>query len=151
MEISSLLTSAKIAYDLAKGIAFLKTAIERDEAVSKILEVLISVETEALLMQDKHSLLKAEKDHLEKENLRLKDWTAEKKRYCRKQVGPGIFAYIEKGFVGSTKDAHKYCCNCFDKAVQSTLQHSSHEPRRMVGLVCPNGCPKLVFTHYLTS
>ena len=70
------MTSAKIAYDLATGIASLKTAVERDQAVSKILEVLRAVQTDALLMQEKHSLLTTEKDHLEKENMRLKDWTA---------------------------------------------------------------------------
>lgn len=150
MEVSSLLTSAKIAYDLAKGIASFKTTVERDKAVSKLLEMLRTVQTDALLMNEKYSLLTAEKDKLEKENLRLKDWTTEKERYCRKQIASGIFAYVEKSTVGSTEGAHKYCCNCFDKTIQSTLQQS-REPQRMIGLVCPNGCPKLVFTHYLNS
>ena len=148
MEVSSLLASAKIAYDLAKGIASLKTALERDQTVSKLLEVLISVQTDALLVQKEHSLLTAKKDELEKECLRLKDWTAEKERYHRKQIAPGIFAYVETGSGGSMKSTHKYCCNCFDKTVQSTLQRS-YEPKRMIGMVCPNGCPKLVFIHYL--
>ena len=150
MEVASLLTSIKTAYDLAKGIASLKTAVERDKAISKTLEVLISVETDAFLMQKEHSLLTAKKDELEKDCLRLKDWTAEKERYSRKQIAPGVFAYVETASVNSTKSTHKYCCNCFDKTVQSTLQHS-YEPQRMIGLVCPNGCPKLVFTHYLDS
>lgn len=119
-------------------------------AVSEVNAKLMQANTVALASQEKQSALAAKVDELEKECLRLKDWTADKERYRRKQVAPGVFAYVETGSVDSTESTHKYCCNCFDKTLQSTLQQSQ-EPQRMIGLVCPNGCPKLVFTHYLNS
>ena len=47
-EIGSLLTSSKVAYDIAKGISALKSDVDRNESISKILEVLLTVQTNAL-------------------------------------------------------------------------------------------------------
>ncbi len=95
--------------------------------------------------QNEHSSLTTKIQELEKECMRLKDWSTEKANYERREIGNGVFAYIEKNYVGMAEKAHKLCCNCFDnKNIRSTLQQSI-EPQRNVSLVCPNGCPKIVF------
>ena len=100
--------------------------------------------------QATHALLSTKIHELEKEIMRLKDWSAEKEKYGRTQISKGVFAYIERDYVGSLEEAHKMCCNCFDKTIKSTLQQ-----KRKVGqgwqhiLVCPNGCPSLEFVHYI--
>jgi hypothetical protein len=48
MEIASLVTSAKAAYDIAKGVSSLKAEVERNESIAKLLEILISVQTDAV-------------------------------------------------------------------------------------------------------
>lgn len=95
-----------------------------------------------------NSRLQSDKAQLEQECVRLKDWTADKANYTLRQIASGVFAQVKNGAVGDLQGAHKLCCNCFDKSIKSTLQQS-REDERMIGLVCPNGCPKMVFTHYI--
>ncbi len=99
-------------------------------------------------IQERDSSLSSEIEEIKKENMRLKKWSIDKKEYERKTIASGKWAYVRKDAVGGFDNIHKYCCNCFDKTIPSTLQESS-EPQRMIGLICPNGCPKIEFTHYL--
>ncbi len=63
-------------------------------------------------------------DKLEKETVRLKDWSAEKNQYEIRQISTGVFAYLAKKHMGEAKNAHKLYCNCFDKTIKATLQQS---------------------------
>lgn len=95
--------------------------------------------------------LAADKAELEKECVRLKDWSAEKANYTMRKIGPGVFAQVENKPVNDLQDAHKLCCNCFDKTIKATLQQTVEHKSpggRMIGLTCPNKCPQLVFSHY---
>ncbi len=67
--------------------------------------------------------------------------------YARKKIAAGNFAVIPENVDQATDATHKLCASCFEKGKPSTLSQT-REPARMIGLVCPNGCPKLVFTHY---
>jgi hypothetical protein len=69
------------------------------------------------------------------------------KNYSLKKIAEGIFAYIPSEVEQATDATHKLCVSCFEQGKPSTLSQT-REPKRMIGLVCPNGCPKLVFTHY---
>lgn len=84
---------------------------------------------------------------LEKECARLKDWSAEKEKYTRRQIALGVFAEIDKNYNGLLRESHKLCCNCFEKNIPSTLQRNQHKHGYF--LVCPNGCPPLEFREYM--
>jgi hypothetical protein len=116
-------------------------------------KALIQNQTLIASEQIKNASLVSRNQELEQEIVRLKNWSAEKDLYERRQIAPGVFAQVEKNFVGEAESAHKLCCNCFDKATPSTLQQNLViDPKaggRMTKLVCPNGCPPIVFRHYL--
>lgn len=100
--------------------------------------------------QQDHSLLTTKINELEKECMRLKDWSAEKENYKREQIATGVFAYIEKNYMGKLENAHKLCCNCFDKTIKSTLQEDATPRAHWIRhLICPNGCPNLIITNYI--
>ena len=67
--------------------------------------------------------------------------------YVRRKVAKGIFAYIPRDNHEVQDSTHKLCISCYEQGKPSTLNQSK-EPLRMIGLICPNGCPKLVFSHY---
>lgn len=136
------------ATTIAKSLLGLHDAALISGKVIELTSSIISAQQQVLAAQSETALLSSRIKDLETECARLKDWTDQRNRYTRRQVGDGVFAYVEDLFEGNFEAAHKPCCNCFDKAVQSTLQQS-RDPERMRGLVCPNGCPKVVFTHYL--
>jgi len=67
--------------------------------------------------------------------------------YVRKQIARGVFAYAPSGVETVEDGTHKLCATCYESGIVSTL-NQIREPNRMIGLVCSNNCPKLVFTHY---
>jgi hypothetical protein len=134
------------------AIANASDAAQRNAQLIEFQKVVIQLQSSAASIQVQNSSLLRDKDALEKEIVRLKDWSAEREKYELKEVATGVFARVEKGYVGSMQSAHKLCCNCFEKAIPSTLQSNQiSDPRlgHQVKLACPNGCPPVVFRHYL--
>jgi hypothetical protein len=125
MEISSLLTSAKIAFDLTKGITALKSEVDRNQAVSKILEVLIAVQTDALSMQEKQSSLTSRITELESQLQQLKNWESELQRYQLKRFAFGGYAYSLKLGMENGEPHHYLCAPCINQRKKSILQPSA--------------------------
>ena len=146
LAISSITTAKNIATTILELRDFDKIAtatMELKGCLIQTYDFIISEKDRSLTLQTRIS-------ELEKECNRLKDWSTEKEKYSRMEIATGVFAYIENNFVGNTENAHKYCCNCFDKTIKSTLQQgdiikSSFGLRK---LVCPNGCPPLELRKY---
>lgn len=115
MDPSSLYVSAKAAYEIAKGISSLKTEVERNQAVSKVLEVLLSVQNDALSMQEKQSLLLTEKDNLVKKISEFEKWSEIESQYEFKELAPGVPVYAYKKTDKATQPIHLLCANCFSK------------------------------------
>ena len=122
MEISSLLTSAKIAYDIAKGITALKTEVDRNQAVAKVLEVLIAVQTDALSMQEKQSSLTSRITELESQLQQIKNWESELQRYQLTRFAFGGYAYSLKPGMERGEPPHYLCASCMNRGKKSILQ-----------------------------
>lgn len=127
-------------------------SLSQDKAVNQVASELhahiLSLQKEVGLTYAKELDLLQIKDHLEKECVRLKDWAAEKQQYSRTEIATGIFAYVQKDFMGKLENAHKYCCNCLDNQKKSTLQQFNIPVGRLIGLSCGGGCPNLEFRQY---
>lgn len=129
MEPSTIFTSVKVAYDMAKGLYLINSAKERNEAVAKIIEILRAVQDDALAMQEKHSLLLREKDELIKKISEFEKWQETEGQYELKELAPGVPVYAYKKTDKTTEPMHLLCANCFSKKqkghyVQSEIRHS---------------------------
>jgi len=143
------LSSLSVAISIGKSLISIHDTTRAQEQFMKFNEAIIDAQNKIISARNEHSLMASKIQELEKECVRLKDWSAEKKNYVLKQIAPGVFAYIEKGTVTSFSDAHKLCCNCFGKTIKSTLQQGEVKTHaRMISLTCPNGCPQLQFRYY---
>ncbi len=147
------LTSLKAATDIISSLLKLREFNNHAGEIAQLLNHIIQANTTIISVQQDHSSLTAKVQELEKECVRLKDWSAEKDQYERRNIGPGVFAYILKGYKDEFEKAHKFCCNCFDKTIKSTLQQSEDNKGRgrFNILTCPNGCPKIEFHYYLEN
>ncbi len=125
---ASLFASAKTAYDIAKGISTLNTDVERNQAVSKILEVLLSVQNDALLMKERHSLFLSEIDDLKKKIAEFEKWSEIESQYQLKEIASGVFVYAYKNTNKANEPYHWLCAKCFntDKK-KSIFQRFSHD------------------------
>jgi len=141
------LSSLSVALKIGKSLININNITERQDALIKFSDAIIDANSKIIASQSVQSALAAKIDELEKECMRLKNWEAERKKYVRKEVGPGAFVYIANDYVGNFQSAHKYCCDCFDNHKKSTLQQS--KPSINIRLSCHNKCPDLVFHHYI--
>lgn len=124
-ELTSLITSAKVAYDIAKGIGSLQIEVERNKSISELLNILISVQSDALSMQEKHSSLIQEKDGFQKKLLDFENWDNDQINYIRKEVTPHCFVYIEKKANQSGENPPWYCPNCWNDRKKSILNYDA--------------------------
>jgi len=118
-EITSLISSSKAAYDIAKGINAIKSEVDRNEAVSKILEVLIAVQTNALSVNAIAQELQREKYDLENKVRQYENWAETERQYELKEVVPETFVYAYKD---NTKPNHWLCPKCFQEKKTYILQ-----------------------------
>ena len=121
-EITALITSTKTALDIVRGIRSLNTEVQRNESISKILEALIAIQSEALAVQEKHQKALEEKYELA---TRLKDfekWSEIEELYELKDLGGNVFVYAYKKIDTSTEPMHYLCANCFKDKKKAILQ-----------------------------
>lgn len=116
-EASMGLTALQTAFNLAKGMKGLDTAVAVNSAVIELQENIISA-------QHAQTALIKRVDELEKEVAGLKAWDGEKERYELKQLYRGPFAYILKEGKEGGEDAHALCTNCYQRGFKSFLQMS---------------------------
>lgn len=107
------------------------------------------IQTYDYIISEKERMLSLQEriSELERECERLKDWSAEKEQYERKAIAQGVFAYMSKDFHGLPQNGYKLCCSCFDKNVKSPLQQNTR--MKKMSLLCPNGCPEIMFEYYI--
>ena len=125
-EISSLISSSKAAFEIAKGISSLNSEVERNQSISKVLEVLITVQMHALSVNAVAQKLQEEKSDLTKKMMELEEWTQTKSNYELKELAPGFPAYARKE-ADNTKDPALWICPyCYDQKKESFLQGKKH-------------------------
>ncbi len=123
-EISSLIASSKAAYDIAKGISSLKSEIDRNESISKILEVLLSVQTQTLSVNAIAQKLQEEKYELTKKLMEFEKWAKTETQYRLEEVAPSVFVYAYKKTDLSDPE-HWLCTNCFKDRIKSIIRLAS--------------------------
>ncbi len=143
------LSSLSAARILAKSFLTLRDINQVNSKVVELQDIIMAAQEKVFAAQEDKSLLAAKVQELEEECTRLKDWSAEKEKYSCKEIAPGVFAYIRNDFNGKFENAHKLCCNCFDRSIKSTLQQSIiRTHRNMIKLDCSNGCHEIILPDY---
>lgn len=145
------LASLGTALNIGKNLIGISDSAKLQEAVIQFNSAIIDAQSKIMSSQNEQSALTAKINELEQECVRLKNWETEQQEYSRKEIAPGNFAYVANNIMDNFENTHKYCCNCFEKYIKSTLQQGiKHDHRRLITLVCPNGCPELVFIYYIS-
>lgn len=118
----SLLTGAtKNIYDLAKAFDTVKKSAD----IKMLQNQFATMQGETLdsIIQAKITInsLVDENQELKNEKIKLINELRTHSEYERKEIAAGFFAYVEKVPALPYESAHKFCCNCYDKEVKSTL------------------------------
>ena len=145
------IASLNAAANIVNGLLKLRDFAKQQDAVIEFGRLITDAQSKLMLSQNEQFALAAKVSELEQECMRLKDFEAERKKYTRKEIANGVFAYVVNDFVGKLENAHKYCCNCFDNHKKSTLQQFHVSVGRQFGLSCHNKCPDLIFWYYIDA
>lgn len=135
-EISSLIASSKAAYEIAKGISSLKSEIDRNESISKILEELLSVQTQTLSVNAIAQKLQEEKYELTKKLMEFEKWAKTETQYRLKEVAPSVFVYAYKKTDLSDPE-HWLCTNCYKDRIKSII-HFASKGSGIKKYICPH-------------
>ncbi len=145
-EISALVSSSKAAYDIAKGINSLKSEVDRNESISKILEVLLAVQTQALSVNAVAQQLQEEKYELTKKVMEFEKWTETETQYELKEIAPGVLVYAYKITNNNKEPMHWLCPNCFDTKRQKSIFQRVSQDGRGTFYAC-HGCGNQICDH----
>ena len=142
------LTSLNTAMGLGKTLIDVRDFAKGQDTLIEFNKAIINAQGQIMAAQQEQMALTQKVAELEQECMSLKNWEAEREKYTRTEIATGVFAYIEKDYVGKLENAHKLCCNCFDNQKKSTLQQFHIREGRFVGLSCHHNCPDLKFRYY---
>lgn len=135
---------AKAAVDIAAS----NDSAQRNALLIEFQKALIQTQGITASEQIKNASLVSRNHELEQEIVRLKDWSAEREKYELKEVAPGFFARIERGYMGKLQSAQKFCATCFEQSIKSPLQQEAVPEGRRLSLNCFRCKSKIVFHHY---
>jgi len=126
-EIGSLIASSKIAYDIAKSISALKSDVDRDKSITKILEVLLAVQTNALSVNSIAQELQEDKSALTQKLMEFEKWDETEAQYELKEIAIGVFVYSLKIVKSLSEPKHWLCAKCYNEKKKSLLQRTKHD------------------------
>lgn len=135
-EVSTVITGIKGTIDIVKG---LKSSYDDHaivQAQTQIREQLLTILSDAIALQEKHSALINEKDELKKKLMEYEQWENTVSEYELKEVVPGKFVYTYKKSQQSTTPMHWLCPNCWNDRKKSILQ-VIHRTEREASHKCP--------------
>jgi hypothetical protein len=134
------------ALGLATKLLSLKSASERQACLIELQQILVAANSAALSLQNQNAALLHDKQELEKEVVRLKDWSEDRENYELREIGPGAFAFVSKTSVQPMTKAEKLCATCFRKGEYAILQLEQKYPTVIMN--CGGPCKPFKF-HYL--
>lgn len=120
-EISAALTSIKAAHTIIKGIQSLKSEVEIKEQASRLLSVILDLQSDIFNLQSKYDELIKHRNQLELKIKSYDDWESIKKDYSLLEIEHGYFVYSQNDNYKGKEPKHWLCTNCFEKKIKSIL------------------------------
>jgi DNA repair exonuclease SbcCD ATPase subunit len=138
-EITSALSSLKVASDIIKGFNSLKVEATVKEKSTELLNIIISLQHSIFSLQSEYEKLSKLKSALEDELQKLKEWDSIKNKFILKEVAPDTIAYVHKDSSEAASDKHWLCANCFDnEKIESIYQIKIRGNRLVIFIIARN-------------
>lgn len=131
-EVSSGLVWFKVAFNTASALKTIHENVKRNEAISEILDALVTAQAEQLKLMEENSGLKRQLAEREA-------WESESQRYQLSEVAAGVLARTPKEFGPGKEPFHMLCANCFEKRQKAFLQATQEIRHRRRVYKC-HGC-----------
>lgn len=121
-EISSAISSAKIALDIAKAANGLANYNDLVTAVSEVNTKLMEASVITLASLEKQSTLANRVTELENQLRDIENWEGTLKKYELHKFAIGSLAYVQNSSVQTSEPTHYICATCVNNRQKSILQ-----------------------------
>lgn len=149
IEAGAAINGIKVAMDMAKGIAALKTTTEINHAIIDIQQTLLEAQTAALSDKEKIADLSHQIAELQKILSARQNWENEKNRYRLSKTPYGSYCYELIAEKANGEPPHMLCEKCFHDGQKSILHHSKKSMGSQEMITC-NRC-NAVLTHSFSA
>lgn len=123
--IQGTVTGLKAAFDIAKGMADLKTMSEVQGKVIELQQVIMSAQSSAIAANAEQYAAAEELRRLKEELDRSKKWEVEKARYTLFQTDrAGLVMALKKSEASDGEPAHFLCGHCYDNGKKAMLNNT---------------------------
>ncbi len=130
--ITALATAGSALANLIKDLKMTESNPTLDQMTEQVIglqSLIMSVQSEAFVLQGQNADLAKQVTDLETQLTEMKDWTAEKDKYEMKAIGGTGFVYALKPDTNSTEPPHWLCCACYEANRKSLVVFEGNEPR----------------------
>jgi len=141
-EATFILTSIKTTIDIVKELNSSHDSHTITQVQAELLEKLLTIQTGALALQEKHSALIHDKEELIKKIEEFEQWRNTESEYELKELKTGIFVYSYKNSQQSVVPMHWLCPQCWNDRKKSILQSGFHDESVY-------NCPRCKFVFHL--
>jgi hypothetical protein len=115
---SAALQCVQNVYQLLTAAQSLKTSTEVRLAISNMLDEVNAAKRAISDAIDAETALKGRIRQLEEQNRQLEERDRQLESYERKRFFPGSIAYVKKGALAGSADAHPVCATCYESRKQ---------------------------------
>ena len=148
-QITSAVSSLKVAGDIAVGLINLKTMAEVQSKAIELNQKIIAAQHDIFAANAAQTALIERVRELEKQIAEMKAWEGQKQRYKLAIPSSGATVYALRKSMSNGEPPHYLCTNCFQAGKPSILQNLKDKEGWHV-LVCAN-CKAIVRTPYRGS
>ncbi len=127
MDLTKAVSGLKQLSSLVQGFNQLKTEAEVAQKTLELNRVLTAVQQDLFAAHAAYTAAISRINELEKELVRMENWTAEQQRYQLHQPYPGSFVYRVKPEMQRGEPIHDICAQCYQQGIKSILQFTGIE------------------------
>lgn len=121
-EINAAISSAKVAFNIAKGMVALKNQVDVQMKAAELLNVIIDLQAKLQDAQAVSATIQSDLREARAKQRELDNWTAEKKHYRLQRLDAGGLVYRYHAAPEDNTPPHDLCSQCYEKNIKSILQ-----------------------------
>jgi hypothetical protein len=125
--IATVISHAKAATDIVKGLVSLKTSSEVNSKAIELQTIILDLQSSLSLFQQIHFEEIEKRQNAENKIKEIEDWKQTASQYEFKKLGiNGVNIFVKKPFFNSYEKDTYICPNCYNKKTESFLQPNNH-------------------------
>jgi predicted RNA-binding Zn-ribbon protein involved in translation (DUF1610 family) len=141
-QISALIASIRLTLDVAQGIYSLSKSVEINQKILPLLEMIRTIEKDALRMESHIRKLEEENETQRKKLMEFLKWEETEKQYELQPIAFGILLHGKKVVIKSTETIQWACPKCWHNHIEQPL-HPKYHTKETGSYSCPN-CDKII-------